>query len=151
MSAERREQSGAWARAKRQQEQTEHWIGDKTIADVTEAILGAAFLSGGKNLVLRAASRLTVRLQDYAGLLKTTAAAPPSHSALLRLESREYVEHLLGRPISKAHVIAQAFVRCMLFPSLHAEERLYRPTRWPQRAATCRTSGKQLISPPAEE
>ncbi|KZW03985.1 hypothetical protein EXIGLDRAFT_827922 [Exidia glandulosa HHB12029] len=105
---ERRAKSDAWARTKRQQDQSEQWIGDKTIADVTEAILGAAFLSGGKNLVLRVASRLTVKLQDYVGLQKPTVAAPSSLLGALRVESREYIEQLLGRPISKPHIIAQA-------------------------------------------
>lgn len=111
LAREREQKADAQARIKRQQDASEHWIGEKTIADVTEAILGAAFLTGGKNLVLRAAKRLTVKLQDYVDVKANLSGR--SH-VQLRGESLEHVEQLLGRPIRHPQLVAQALTHSVI-------------------------------------
>ncbi|EJD53820.1 ribonuclease III [Auricularia subglabra TFB-10046 SS5] len=115
LAREREQKADAQARVKRQQDASEHWIGEKTIADVTEAILGAAFLTGGKNLVLRAAKRLAVKLQDY---VDVKANIPGRSHVQLRCESLEHVERLLGRPIQRPHLVAQALTHSVIDSSL---------------------------------
>ncbi|KAH7105711.1 hypothetical protein BKA62DRAFT_826957 [Auriculariales sp. MPI-PUGE-AT-0066] len=112
-SIQRQEKGDAMARARRLQDSSEHVLGDKVIADVTEAIIGAAFLSGGKNLVLRVASRLSVPLEDYItanssnGIQSFHIAA--STSASLHLDTSQILNALVGREIKHPRIVAQAF------------------------------------------
>ncbi|KAI0698923.1 hypothetical protein BC835DRAFT_1333420 [Cytidiella melzeri] len=49
-------------RKKQLNEQSIQWLGDKTVADVVEAILGAALLSGGHELAFRTTKLLRIRI-----------------------------------------------------------------------------------------
>ena len=56
-------------RSKKQRQQDEQntlWMGDKIVADVVEALLASAFLSGGHDVTLTSASRLRVRVPNVA-------------------------------------------------------------------------------------
>ncbi|KAG2369893.1 hypothetical protein BDR07DRAFT_1447280 [Suillus spraguei] len=57
------------------------WLGDKTIADVAEAIIGAAYLSGGRDIALRVikALRLPVANVEQWEDFRRKALAPPSN------------------------------------------------------------------------
>ena len=99
-----------------------HHEDEKVIADVVEAILAAAFLSGGHEVGLQAARKLQVPIpnvaqwSDYARLEAqhaaqtqpvSTHAAPPSVSA-------EAIEMIFGSKFNRPELLGQALVRCSL-------------------------------------
>ncbi len=91
---------------------------DKVIADVVEAILAAAFLSGGHELALQAARQLQVPIpnvaqwSDYARLAAQHAAqaqatqmypAPPSTTVAV-------IEMIFGAKFNRPELLGQALV-----------------------------------------
>ncbi|RDX53098.1 hypothetical protein OH76DRAFT_1344263 [Lentinus brumalis] len=90
------------------------WLGDKTIADVVEAILAASFLSGGQEVALQTARRLQINVPnvaqwaDYArlaaehGTSGQNAGPPPSGATL------EAVERIFGWQFRKPELVGQA-------------------------------------------
>ncbi|RPD61964.1 hypothetical protein L226DRAFT_463450 [Lentinus tigrinus ALCF2SS1-7] len=90
------------------------WLGDKTIADVVEAILAASFLSGGHEVALQTARVMQVNVPnvaqwaDYArlaaehGTSGQNAGSPPTPATL------EAVERLFGSHFRKPELVGQA-------------------------------------------
>lgn len=92
------------------QDASEHVIGDKIIADVSEAIIGAAFISGGKNLAIHAAQRLGISLQDHTDV-DYVSSAPFSHKvAPLNAETLNLVQGWVGRPLQRPELLREALV-----------------------------------------
>lgn len=104
----------------------------KIIADVVEAILAAAFLSGGHEVGLQAARKLQIPIpnvaqwSDYARLEAQHAsqtqpvvmhAAPPSVPA-------EVIEMIFGSKFNRPELLGQALVRRSLLHHARMEKAL---------------------------
>lgn len=98
---------------------TLHVLGDftnyltKGVADVAEAIIGAAFQTGGRELGLKVVKSLHIPLpfieswEDFA--LK--AKAPPPHvTVALKDDVLETIETIVGTKFRRPHILAQALV-----------------------------------------
>ncbi|KAM5532423.1 hypothetical protein V8D89_013917 [Ganoderma adspersum] len=119
IKAEPAEKKDKGKRSKKQRqldEQNTIWMGEKIIADVVEAILAAAFLSGGHEVALQAARKLQVPIpnvaqwSDYARLEAQHAAqaqpvamhaAPPSVPA-------EVIEMIFSSKFNRPELLGQA-------------------------------------------
>ncbi|TFK75994.1 ribonuclease III [Pluteus cervinus] len=87
------------------------WLGDKAIADVAEAILGAAYIAGGRDAALEAVKALQIPIKhiDHWGDLGRKVVAPPAVvTAKLRPGSIEAVESIIGHQFKHPHLLAQA-------------------------------------------
>ncbi|KAG1820277.1 uncharacterized protein BJ212DRAFT_1266415 [Suillus subaureus] len=87
------------------------WLGDKTIADVAEAIIGAAYLSGGRNVALRAIKALRLPVADVEQWedFRRKALAPPSNvTPRLRGGTLSAVEEIIGASFKYPHLLSQA-------------------------------------------
>ncbi|CDO74080.1 hypothetical protein BN946_scf185043.g130 [Trametes cinnabarina] len=123
-SAESGSGKGKTKRSKRQRQmdaQTTLWMGDKTVADVVEAILAAAFLSGGHEVALRAAKRLQLPLPniaqwtDFARIGARTLQSEGRDVASLLPGTLEAVQALVGTTFSKPALLAQALTHTSAF------------------------------------
>ncbi|KAI0751319.1 hypothetical protein C8Q80DRAFT_1098350 [Daedaleopsis nitida] len=93
------------------------WMGDKTIADVVEAILAAAFLSGGHEVALQAARCMQIPIPgiaqwaDYTRLA-TEHAVPPQTGAILHPSPSTVaaVERIFGASFARPELLEQALV-----------------------------------------
>ena len=91
---------------------------DQIVADVVEAILAAAFLSGGHEVALRAAKRLQIPLPnvaqwtDFARIAAEHPTAQHAHPSVvdLRLDTVEAVQAIVGAIFSRPARLAQALV-----------------------------------------
>lgn len=87
------------------------WLGDKTIADVAEAIIGAAYLSGGRDVALRVikALQLPVANVEQWEDFRQKALAPPSNvTPRLRGGTLSAVEGIIGASFKYPHLLSQA-------------------------------------------
>ncbi|KAI0366397.1 hypothetical protein BV20DRAFT_1002477 [Pilatotrama ljubarskyi] len=96
------------------------WMGDKVVADVVEAILAAAFLSGGHEVALQAARRLQIPLPnvaqwtDFARIAaqqqdaQTQSSGTAASVSSLPPGTVEAVQGLLGCTFNKPELLAQA-------------------------------------------
>ncbi|PCH41180.1 ribonuclease III [Wolfiporia cocos MD-104 SS10] len=101
-------------RSKRQKQKEEHglqWLGEKTLADVVEAILGAAYFSGGLSAALRAAKILNIRIpevdqwSDLASRGTAIHSDPPSATAASSVQA---IEGILGYTVKKPQFFTHA-------------------------------------------
>ncbi|KAH7922454.1 hypothetical protein BV22DRAFT_656663 [Leucogyrophana mollusca] len=96
---------------KYQEDQVTQWLGDKTVADVVEAIIGAAYLSGGREGALKATKALHVPIPyiEQWDDFRRKALAPPSNvTAKLRESTIKAVEAIIGHRFNHPHLLAQA-------------------------------------------
>lgn len=87
------------------------WLGDKTIADVAEAIIGAAYLSGGRDVALRVIKTLRLPVADVEQWedFRRKALAPPSNvTPRLRGGTLSAVEGIIGVSFKYPHLLSQA-------------------------------------------
>lgn len=85
----------------------------KTIADVAEAIVGAAYVTAGREAALKAAKALCIevpRVDRWSDFGRKALAPPPGVTAKLRAGSIEAVESILGHKFERPHLLAQALV-----------------------------------------
>ncbi|KAI0676824.1 hypothetical protein C8Q78DRAFT_48178 [Trametes maxima] len=128
---------GGQKRSKKQRQldsQNTLWMGDKVVADVVEAILAAAFLSGGHEVALQAARRLQIPLPNIAqwtdfarmGAQQPPASVPAPNVAVLPAYTLEAVQAVVGSTFSKPELLAQALTHGSAFGSaeLASYERL---------------------------
>lgn len=121
-------------RKKTRDEDTNQWLGDKvsgktcledvlmttftqTIADVTEAIIGAAYMSEGQDNALRAAKALQVPIplvQQWHDFRPKATAIPCTPNRPLRQGTTEAVETIIGHRFRHPHLLAQALVNGFL-------------------------------------
>ncbi|KAJ8501426.1 hypothetical protein ONZ51_g579 [Trametes cubensis] len=127
--AESSEGNGAKGKQKRSKKQRQMdgqntlWMGDKIVADVVEAILAAAFLSGGHEVALRAAKRLQIPLPnvaqwtDFARIAAEHPTAQHAHPSVvdLRLDTVEAVQTIVGAIFSRPALLAQALTHGSAF------------------------------------
>ncbi|CCM05650.1 uncharacterized protein FIBRA_07880 [Fibroporia radiculosa] len=96
---------------KQQDEQNIQWLGDKTVADVVEAIIGAAYLSGGQRIALQTMKVLSVNIpgveqwSDFSRLFtsQTSPSTVPLPTATVRA-----VETIVGNVFARPQLLAQA-------------------------------------------
>ena len=85
----------------------------KTIADVTEAIIGAAYLSGGQDSALQAAKALQVPIpliHHWQDFRRMALAVPSTCGRPLRQGTTEAVEAIIGHRFRLPHLLVQALV-----------------------------------------
>ncbi|KAI1792952.1 hypothetical protein LXA43DRAFT_1003961 [Ganoderma leucocontextum] len=129
MKSDSPEKKDKGKRSKKQRqldEQNTIWMGEKIIADVVEAILAAAFLSGGHDLALQAARQLQVPIpniaqwSDYARLAAQQAAQvqeqPTTRHAAPPSTTVEAIERLFGSKFSRPELFGQALTHTSAFP-----------------------------------
>ncbi len=93
--------------------------GPQVVADVVEAILAAAFLSGGHEGALQAARRLQIPLPNIAQWTDFTRIGAQQGEqdtgeakAFVLEDTVEAVQAIVGSVFSKPELLAQALVRC---------------------------------------
>ncbi|KAL4075936.1 hypothetical protein J3A83DRAFT_4088626 [Scleroderma citrinum] len=89
------------------------WLGDKTIADVVEAIIGAAYLCGGQENALQVAKALQVPIphaEQWDDLRRKAPLLSPNPAAPLRTGTVESVEAIIGHDFCHPHVLRSALI-----------------------------------------
>lgn len=89
----------------------------QTIADVTEAVIGAAYMSGGQECALQAAKALQVPIpfvQRWQDFHRKAAAMPSTPTRPLRQGTIESVEAIIGHRFREPHLLAQALVNGLI-------------------------------------
>ncbi|KDR83836.1 hypothetical protein GALMADRAFT_150895 [Galerina marginata CBS 339.88] len=87
------------------------WLGDKAIADVAEAIIGAAYISGGREAALQATKALTIPLSNidrWSDFGRKVLTPPPNIIAKLRPGSIAAIEKIIGHKFNRPHLLGQA-------------------------------------------
>ncbi|KAK0454722.1 hypothetical protein EV421DRAFT_1758788 [Armillaria borealis] len=85
------------------------WLGDKTVADVVESIIGAAYLTGGKDVALRVTKDLGVclpRVEQWSDFGRTAMAPSSRVTAKLKPGTLQAIEGVLG---TQTHITHQGF------------------------------------------
>ncbi|THH17944.1 hypothetical protein EW146_g2946 [Bondarzewia mesenterica] len=98
-------------RKRQQDEKNVHWLGDKAVADVAEAIVGAAYVTGGREAALKASKALCIavpRIDRWSDFGRKALAPPPDVTAKLRPGSIRAVEKIIGHKFTRPHLLAQA-------------------------------------------
>ncbi|KAG8960065.1 hypothetical protein FRC03_007110 [Tulasnella sp. 419] len=93
------------------QELSTHWLGDKCVADTVESIIGAAYLTGGKEAALSAALRMNIPLSPifaWSDFAKHMDIQSESTQHKLSASVLESIEEIVGVRFSKPYVLAQA-------------------------------------------
>ncbi|KAI6105665.1 hypothetical protein F5141DRAFT_1189462 [Pisolithus sp. B1] len=94
-------------------ESVTQWLGDKTIADVVEAIIGAAYLSGGQETALQVVKSMQVpipNVEQWDNFRRKAPPPPPDPTALLRAGSVEAVETITGRQNINPRILGWALI-----------------------------------------
>ncbi|KAF8974226.1 hypothetical protein BDZ97DRAFT_3979 [Flammula alnicola] len=92
-------------------EQAIQWLGDKAIADVAEAIIGAAYISGGREAALQATKALTIPLSNvdrWSDFGRKVLTPPPNVTAKLKSGSIAAIEKIIGHKFNRPHLLGQA-------------------------------------------
>ncbi|KAH9482923.1 Dicer-like protein 1 [Psilocybe cubensis] len=87
------------------------YLGDKAIADVAEAIIGAAYISGGREVALQATKALTIPLSNidrWSDFGRKVLTPPPNVIAKLPPSSIAAIEQIIGHKFNRPHLLAQA-------------------------------------------
>ncbi|KAF8591451.1 ribonuclease III [Ramaria rubella] len=102
----------AGKKSKRVQEDANlQWLGDKGVADVAEAIIGAAYITAGRELALRVTKAMNIpvpHIDRWTDFARKTLAPPPDVSAQLKPGTVEHIEKAIGHPFGRPHLLAQA-------------------------------------------
>ncbi|PFH51437.1 hypothetical protein AMATHDRAFT_3093 [Amanita thiersii Skay4041] len=95
-----------------QKEETIHWLGDKMIADVAEAIIGAGYLSGGIEAAFRVmkALRIPLPMMDSMSDLRPEALSKSLPLAEIGDDVRTSIEILIGHKCDKSQLLAHALL-----------------------------------------
>jgi len=86
----------------------------QAIADVVEAIIGAAYISGGSETALNASKALRVAvsgIDQWSDFARKALAPPPDVTARLHPGTVEAIEETMGHKFRRPHILAQALVR----------------------------------------
>ncbi len=85
----------------------------KAVADVAEAIIGAAYITGGRETALRAAKILNVpilNISQWSDFCHKIQAPLPSEAARLPSDSVDAVETIIGHKFIRPQLLAEALV-----------------------------------------
>ncbi|KAJ6538596.1 hypothetical protein B0H10DRAFT_2140601 [Mycena sp. CBHHK59/15] len=91
--------------------ESEQRLGDKVVADVAEAILGAAYLSGGSDVSLKAAKAMNLpfpNVEQWSDFGRKLLIPPPTITAKLKPGALEAVETIVKHKFKHPHLLAQA-------------------------------------------
>ncbi|KAJ7781333.1 hypothetical protein B0H16DRAFT_1658943 [Mycena metata] len=105
------EEGQTTADSNRHRKENEQRLGDKVVADVAEAILGAAYLSGGNETALMAAKALHIQLpnvEKWSDFGRKLLIPPPMISAKLKPGALQAMENIIKRKFKHPHLLAQA-------------------------------------------
>ncbi|KAJ3490320.1 hypothetical protein NLI96_g1540 [Meripilus lineatus] len=96
-------------RKRQQDDQSIQWLGDKTVADVVEALIGAAYLSNGIDLALRTTQKLKVPISGMEEWSRSsnTSSVPHGRTVDLSPSVVAEVERVVSHPLKPA-ILAQA-------------------------------------------
>lgn len=86
----------------------------QAIADVVEAIIGAAYISGGSETALNASKALRVAvssIDQWSDFARKALAPPPDVTTRLHPGTVEAIEEIMGHKFRRPHILAQALVR----------------------------------------
>ncbi|KAF8913820.1 hypothetical protein CPB84DRAFT_1832684 [Gymnopilus junonius] len=92
-------------------DQSIQWLGDKAIADVAEAIIGAAYISGGRETALQTTKALTIPLSNidrWSDFGRKVLTPPPNISAKLSPGAIAAIEKIIGHKFNRPHLLSQA-------------------------------------------
>ncbi|KIM21363.1 hypothetical protein M408DRAFT_104950 [Serendipita vermifera MAFF 305830] len=87
------------------------WLGDKCVADVAEAIIGAAFQTAGPELALKVVKSLHLPLpfiESWEDFSLKAKVPPPDITVALDDNVLETVEVIVGARFHRPHILAQA-------------------------------------------
>ena len=85
----------------------------QAIADVAEAIIGAAYITGGRETALKVTKALQIpvlNVEQWSDFGRKVLAPPPKITEKLNPKSVEAIESLIGHKIAHPHLLAQALV-----------------------------------------
>ncbi|KAF9569018.1 ribonuclease III [Agrocybe pediades] len=108
---EKQSNSPSKKKKKKKSDDTVQWLGDKAIADVAEAIIGAAYISGGREVALRTAKAFTLPLSNierWADFGRKVLTPPPNVIARLPQQSVTAIEEIIGHKFNRPHLLGQA-------------------------------------------
>jgi endoribonuclease Dicer len=110
-------------------DQNVQWLGEKVnvyaisarwlvhvlqaIADVVEAIIGAAYVTGGSETALNASKALRIAVpsvDQWSDFARKALAPPPDVTTRLRPGTVEAIEEIMGHKFHRPHILAQALV-----------------------------------------
>lgn len=83
------------------------------VADVAEAIIGAAYITAGRELALRVTKAMNIpvpHIDRWTDFARKTLAPPPDVSAPLKEGTVEHIESAIGHSFKRPHLLAQALV-----------------------------------------
>lgn len=83
------------------------------VADVAEAVIGAAFITGGREVALKVTKALKIpvpHMNRWSDFGRKALAPSAEVTAKLRDGSVEAVEAIIGHKIKRPHLLAQALV-----------------------------------------
>jgi endoribonuclease Dicer len=81
---------------------------------VAEAIIGSAYISGGREAALRVTKELHIPVANidcWSDLGRKVLAPPPDVTAKVKPGSIRAVEAIIGHKFGRPHLLAQALVR----------------------------------------
>jgi hypothetical protein len=85
----------------------------KGVADVAEAIIGAAYITAGREVALRVTKAMNIpvpHIDRWTDFARKTLAPPPDVSAPLKPGTVEHIEEAIGHRFKRPHLLAQALV-----------------------------------------
>ncbi|KAF7352866.1 hypothetical protein MVEN_01253600 [Mycena venus] len=101
----------------RQRKEYEQRLGDKICADVAEAILAAAYLSGGTDTALMAAKAMHIpfpNAETWSDFDRKLLIPPPTVSAKLKPGALQAVETIINHKFKHPHILAQALTHASM-------------------------------------
>ncbi|KAL5508450.1 DCL1_2 [Sanghuangporus vaninii] len=102
---------------KKQESFTTQWLGDKAVADVAEAIIGAAYVTGGREVALKVTKALNIpvpHIDRWSDFGRKALAPPPEVTAKLPTGSIQAVETIIGHKFNHPHLLAQALTHASI-------------------------------------
>ncbi|KAJ7129775.1 hypothetical protein C8R44DRAFT_850822 [Mycena epipterygia] len=109
--------------SQRHRKENEQTLGDKVLADVAEAILGAAYLSGGSDTALMAAKAMNIpfpNVEKWSDFGRKLLIPPATITAKLKPGALQAVETIIQHKFKHPHLLAQALTHA----SVSAVERV---------------------------
>ncbi|KAF8268238.1 hypothetical protein EI94DRAFT_1661195 [Lactarius quietus] len=98
-------------------DQNVQWLGDKAIADVAEAIIGAAYITGGSETALNASKALRIAvpsIDQWSDFGRKALAPPPDVTTRLQPGTIEAIEGIMGHKFNRPHLLAQALTHASI-------------------------------------
>ncbi|TFK55753.1 ribonuclease III [Heliocybe sulcata] len=92
-------------------EQGIQWLGDKAVADVAEAIIGAGYMTGGREVALKVTKALNIpvpRIDRWEDFGRKPLAVAPETVSKLKPGRIDAVERIIGHKFQRPQFLAQA-------------------------------------------